>query len=554
MIRTILAMALRKIHIKWSVFKPFSSIWTRSLRSGISSEEETQAHKDSLRRYNKAGLDYEYLFGLEKYQLVYKVIRLQRQIDSYTVMKSVTNLDGRDKIRVDHPEPEQVIDHADYNRRRIAFKVAYLGWDYMGYAWSDFNDRSVKGHTNTVERVFLEALLRQQLTPGIGRKVNLDRAGRTDATVSGLSQVICANVRTNLDDGFGVLKRKTYEERELEKERLQAIEDGAIPDQSANHIPGYLKFSVKDKSRDAEEVPYVRLLNEALPPDIRVLAWSPVSYKFSPRGGCIGRTYKYYFPRGDLDVDLMNRAAQKLVGTHDFCNFAKLSSENYDHNFEKELKRFEIEVLPGCDPNLPECDICCATVTASGFLYRQVRLMMSVLVLIGNGSEDSSIIDILLDTDNVKGRPSYSSLGGAPLLFYEADYREEDVHWRYDRDSLKATASIMGELWSHNAMKSEIVRAIYYSSLQNLSETDRMEIRNAVHLNVIQTDQSSVGRKIMNLQRANSAGELREKEVVKAVRRLQRKGRYNDAQKVKAGTSDVYVGWTSEPPKLIKQS
>lgn len=215
-------MALRALCVNRSVFKPFTSTCTRNLRGGLS-REEVEAHKNSLKRFNKAGYDYEYLFGLEKHQLVYKVIRLQRQIDSYTVMKSVTNIDGRDKIRVDHPEPEHTIDHWDYNRRRIAFKVAYLGWDYMGYAWSDVNDRTIKGHTNTVERVFLEALLRQQLTAGIGKRVNLDRAGRTDANVSGLSQVICVNVRTNLDDGYGVFKRRTPEERELYKQRLQDI-------------------------------------------------------------------------------------------------------------------------------------------------------------------------------------------------------------------------------------------------------------------------------------------------------------------------------------------
>lgn len=327
--------------------------------------------------------------------------------------------------------------------------------------------------------------------------------------------------------------------------------DGTDPNE---HIPGYLKYSVTDRSRDDEEIPYVRLLNEALPPDIRVLAWSPATFNFSPRSGCVGRTYKYFFPRGDLDIDLMNRAAQKLVGTHNFANFAVLNQENYDQSFEKELKRFEIEVLPRCDSNLPECDICCATVTSSGFLYRQVRLMMSVLVLIGNGSEDLSIIDKLLDTENVQGRPSYSSVSGMPLLFYEAEYREDDIDWRYDMDALKATASIMGELWTHNAMKSEILRAIYHSSIDHFSGTDREEIRNAVHLNVIQTDIGSLGRKIMDLDRSKSASEIRQKETKRAVRRLQRKGRYYDAQQVNAGKSDVYIGWTSEPYTVTKQS
>ena len=39
------------------------------------------------------------------------------------------------------------------------------------------------------------------------------------------------------------------------------------------------------------------------------------------------RTYRYVFPRSNLDVDLMNEAAQKLVGTHDFRNFCKRSGE-----------------------------------------------------------------------------------------------------------------------------------------------------------------------------------------------------------------------------------
>ena len=187
---------------------PPCSILTRQLHGGFETKEELEAHKKSLKKFNKAALDYEYLFDVDKSKLVYKIIRMQRQLDSYTIMKGVTNIDGRDKMRVDHPDIEDIIDQDDHNRRRVAFKVAYVGWDYMAYAWSHRNNSNIKGHTNAIERVFLEALLRQQLISGLGAKTSLDRCGRTDQHVSAFSQVICVNVRTNLDEGYGVMKKR----------------------------------------------------------------------------------------------------------------------------------------------------------------------------------------------------------------------------------------------------------------------------------------------------------------------------------------------------------
>ena len=62
---------------------------------------------------------------------------------------------------------------------------------------------SVSGYTNVVERVLLEAMLRQQLIPYLGsvRTLNLNRCGRTDQFVSGSAQVVTTRVRSNLDKG-----------------------------------------------------------------------------------------------------------------------------------------------------------------------------------------------------------------------------------------------------------------------------------------------------------------------------------------------------------------
>ena len=51
-----------------------------------------------------------------------------------------------------------------------------------------------------------------------------------------------------------------------------------------------------------KELPYMVMLNSALPEDIRVLSWAPVGRDFSARFNCLHRTYKYFFPRGSMNI------------------------------------------------------------------------------------------------------------------------------------------------------------------------------------------------------------------------------------------------------------
>ena len=53
-----------------------------------------------------------------------------------------------------------------------------------------------------------------------------------------------------------------------------------------------------------EELPYMVMLNNNLPNDIRVLAWSPVDTDFNARFSCLHRTYKYFFPKGNMDINV----------------------------------------------------------------------------------------------------------------------------------------------------------------------------------------------------------------------------------------------------------
>lgn len=54
----------------------------------------------------------------------------------------------------------------------------------------------------------------------------------------------------------------------------------------------------------SNELPYCKILNRLLPNEIRAVAWRPVPVDFSARFDCVQRTYKYYFPKGNLNLDV----------------------------------------------------------------------------------------------------------------------------------------------------------------------------------------------------------------------------------------------------------
>ena len=67
-----------------------------------------------------------------------------------------------------------------------------------------------------------------------------------------------------------------------------------------------VSFLIGDKTK---ELPYMVMLNSTLPEDIRVLAWAPVGPDFSARFNCLHRTYKYFFPKGNIDIDVRSSSA-----------------------------------------------------------------------------------------------------------------------------------------------------------------------------------------------------------------------------------------------------
>jgi tRNA pseudouridine38/39 synthase len=272
---------------------------------------------------------------------------------------------------------EKVFDISKWNMRQIAFKVSYIGWNYNGFA----SQTTIK---TTVEEEIFNAFEKTKLIKDRS-ECNYSRCGRTDKGVSGLGQVISLLVRTNLHKGIG-------------------IENPTNPPQSE------------------VELDYMKMLNACLPKDIRVLGWAPVPIKFNARFNALWRKYKYYFIKEDMDIDLMNQAAQQFIGSHDFRNLCKINGE--EAHFLR--KMISIKIVKAKTIYQGDGKQCIYEIVIKGwsFLWHQVRCMTAVLFLIGKKLENPDIIPRLLDVENTTVKPQYTMANEFGLVLYNCAFDE----------------------------------------------------------------------------------------------------------------------------------
>lgn len=103
-------------------------------------------------------------------------------------------------------------------------------------------------------------------------------------------------------------------------------------------------MDIRSKSDDEnEELDYCSILNRLLPDNIQFFAWSPVENHLSARFNCNSRTYKYFFPKGNLSIANMKKAASYIEGTHDFRNFCKMDVKNGVTEFIRHIQSVQIE-------------------------------------------------------------------------------------------------------------------------------------------------------------------------------------------------------------------
>jgi tRNA pseudouridine38/39 synthase len=286
------------------------------------------------------------------------------------------------------------------------------------------------------------------------------KCGRTDRGVSAFGQVIGVRVRSNRPAPVAEVKDA---ESGLQEEDQEAEEASALETLSAKKVK--LFDDVKD------ELPYIHLLNKVLPPTIRVLAWCPnPPPNFDARFSCKERQYKYFFTspaflpipdspiqgstrEGYLDIEAMQEAASYLVGNHDFRNFCKVDPTKQITNYTRRITLASVDAVAkseypcfgthsafssaaGGTASTPSdaMGLYTFTVQGSAFLWHQVRCMIGVLFLVGQGLESPSLVKELFDVTTNPAKPKYEMASDKPLVLWDCMFSTAPEMGRYGLD------------------------------------------------------------------------------------------------------------------------
>jgi tRNA pseudouridine38-40 synthase len=219
--------------------------------------------------------------------------------------------------------------------RNIKFVIHYDGTNYHGWA-------SQPG-TATVQGTIEEAI--EKLT---GKPVKANGSSRTDAGVHALGQV--AN--------FSV-------DSPVPTENFQNALNNLLPRDIA--ITDVCEMpAVFDAISDTVQKQYDYLINTA--PIRPVLARN-----------------QWHRP-GQLDIEKMQQAAQRLIGKKDFKSFASAADQ----------RESSVRTISLCQVQ-QEGNIIKINVAADGFLYNMVRNIVGTLVEVGRGRWEPEMIDTILE-------------------------------------------------------------------------------------------------------------------------------------------------------------
>jgi len=144
----------------------------------------------------------------------------------------------------------------------------------------------------------------------------------------------------------------------------------------------------------------IKGLNHYLPPDIRVMSMRNVPDDFHARYSALGKRYEYlvynrdpmdpfyngfaYMLSKPIDEEYINETARVFVGYHDFTAFCTAPKEQDNR---RTVTDFSVK---------RDGDIVKFSVSADGFLYNMVRVMVGTLLSVSRGKLDSAgIYDIM---------------------------------------------------------------------------------------------------------------------------------------------------------------
>ncbi len=169
-------------------------------------------------------------------------------------------------------------------------------------------------------------------------------------------------------------------------------------------------------------------LNAILPKSIMIEKICMVPDNFHARFSATSRTYKYFvtqhknpfltdralFYPYDLDIEMMNIAAQRLLTVDDFTSFAKLHSD-VTSNICKVYESFWEK----------KNDQLIFTITANRFLRNMVRSVVGTMLWIGRKKLTLSDLETIIDAKNRS--QAGTSVASHGLFFWNVSYPDIEI-------------------------------------------------------------------------------------------------------------------------------
>ncbi len=172
-----------------------------------------------------------------------------------------------------------------------------------------------------------------------------------------------------------------------------------------------------------EEVEILEYLNKYLPEDIRVTSIEEVNMRFHSRLNAVSKTYEYtiatekpdvftrkyvFFADKKPDVEKMRRAAELILGKHDFKGFSSLG--RFKKSTVRTIHFIEIEEENG---------LIKIRMNGNGFLYNMVRIIAGTLYNIGTGELEICVIpEIFEEKERAKAGATFPASGLKLLKVY----------------------------------------------------------------------------------------------------------------------------------------
>jgi tRNA pseudouridine38-40 synthase len=217
--------------------------------------------------------------------------------------------------------------------RTFKLTLAYDGTSYSGWQVQP-------------GRVTLQETLERVLAKVTGEAIRVTASGRTDSGVHALGQVVSFRSETHLEPD--VLHKALNAELPQDMAVLAAVEAAADFHATGRAVRKRYEYALDD----------------------------------GPIRDVFGRRYAWHC-RWRLDAAAMHRAAQALVGTHDFSSF-----ETHGSPRETSVRTvFQISVERGQGGRGEKLTL---AVEADGFLYNMVRTIVGTLVEVGRGTQDEA--------------------------------------------------------------------------------------------------------------------------------------------------------------------